>query len=205
MKVRQYGWAARAAREQALAKRTWFVTLTFARKQRSAIMAAASADLSDTTPEKRLITAAGGYVTAYMKTLRKRGFALRYLWVPELHRDGFPHFHGLLHTDDHTRWRDIAGPWGAGFLVAKLVKDANALRYVTKYLAKAKLGRVRASLNYGNTGDDRLKERDEWPFRPSRHLSAPVVDPDHPKALRVSAPEGVEGKLSLKLNGTSAE
>jgi len=76
MRVRQYGWSARAAREQALAKRTWFVTLTFKPSERAAIMAAASADLSAKPPEQRLITAAGVSVTAYMKTLRKRGFKL---------------------------------------------------------------------------------------------------------------------------------
>jgi len=200
MRVRQYGWSARAAREQALAKRTWFVTLTFKPSERAAIMAAASADLSAKPPEQRLITAAGVSVTAYMKTLRKRGFKLRYVWVPELHRDGFPHFHGLLHTDDSTRWRDIAGPWRAGFLVAKLVTDANALRYVTKYLSKAKLGRVRASLNYGDHPDSPISKRAKLKEIVARigavgprAISAQVVDPDEPKhsgPARAEAPEG---------------
>lgn len=152
MRLRQYSWMARAAHEQAFAPRTWFVTLTYGPNRRSVIMARASAlrrDLNGKTATQRLITAAGGYVSSYCKTLRKRGFQFRYLWVPELHRDGFPHWHGLIHSTHDLKWADVTDAWSAGFSVVKLVRDANALRYVTKYLCKAKLGRVRASLNYG--------------------------------------------------------
>lgn len=149
---------ARAAHEQAFAKRTWFVTLTFAPKQRHAIMSAASADVSEKATGERLISAAGRYVSAYVKTLRKRGFALRYIFVPELHRDGFPHYHGLIHCDDSLLWDDMTNAWSAGWSVVKLVRDANAIRYVTKYLSKAKLGRVRASICYGAPGPDLIGE-----------------------------------------------
>lgn len=159
MAVRQYGWMARAASEQMFAKKTWFCTLTYGPNRRAAIMRAASLrDESEIPPEKRLITAAGCYVSAYSKTLRKRGFVFRQLWVPELHRDGFPHWHGLVHdTNGVITWGDLTSAWSAGFSVVKLVKDANAIRYVTKYLSKAKLGRVRASLCYGAPGEDVLR------------------------------------------------
>lgn len=151
MKLRQYSWMARAAHEQAFAKRTWFVTLTYGPNRRRAIMAMASeARERNCPPSRRLITASGGYVAKFMKTIRKRGFEVRYIFCPELHRDGFPHWHGLIHdTRGDLKWADISSAWSAGFSVVKLVKDANALRYVTKYLSKEKHGRVRASLNYG--------------------------------------------------------
>lgn len=161
MRLRQYSWMARAAHEQAFAKRTWFVTLTYGPNRRAAIMASASSRIESGLPaSKRLITAAGGYVSGLCKTLRKRGFEFRYLWVPELHRDGFPHWHGLIHCTDALRWADITEAWSAGFSVVKLVRDANALRYVTKYLCKAKLGRVRASIHYGEPDTSARDEAD---------------------------------------------
>jgi len=150
MRARQWAWVSRAAHEQVRAKTTWFITLTYGPNRRRAVMAAAMAADRHKGSEERLVAAAGTYVTTYMKTLRKRGFEFRYLCVPELHRDGFPHFHGLIHDQvGNMTWNDVASAWSAGFSVVKVVRDARALRYVTKYLGKAKLGRVRASLKYG--------------------------------------------------------
>lgn len=150
MRLRQYSWMAKAAHEQAFAKRTWFVTLTFGANRRRAIFNAASAMDKPTDPGKRLIKAAGVYVSNYTKLLRSKGFAFRYVCVPELHRDGFPHFHGLVHDNrGDLTWDDLTDAYSAGFSVVKIVKDANALRYVAKYLSKEKLGRVRASFQYG--------------------------------------------------------
>lgn len=153
MRLRQWAWTARAAHEQTFAKRTWFITLTYGPNRRSAIMARATESRvagSEKTAVERLTTAAGWYVSNYCKTLRKRGFEFRYIFVPELHRDGFPHWHGLIHDQTGLmKWADLTEAWSAGFSVCKLVKDAKALRYVTKYLCKDRLGRVRASLGYG--------------------------------------------------------
>lgn len=154
MAMRQWAWTSRAAKEQAFANRTWFITLTYGPNRRSATMARAS-ELgragSENTPSQRLTTASGWYVSNFCKTLRKRGFEFRYLCVPELHRDGFPHWHGLVHDQEGSmKWADVTEAWSAGFSVVKLVKDANALRYVTKYLCKGRLARVRASLKYGD-------------------------------------------------------
>lgn len=142
-------------------------------------MAAASADERDIAPTQRLITASGRYVSAYMKTLRKRGFALRYLWVPELHRDGFPHYHGLLHdqsSDLVLKWKDLSDGWSPGFSVFKVVGDAKALRYVTKYLSKEKLGRIRASQKYGEPNYD--------PADDTRLPGASLVWERHPQSDR---------------------
>lgn len=150
MRLRQYSWMARAAHEQAFAKKTWFITLTFGPRRRASIFAAATAKGVDQEPGKRLVTAAGFYVSNYFKLLRSRGLAFRYVCVPELHRDGFPHFHGLVHDNrGDLTWEHLSSGWSAGFSVCKIVKDANALRYVTKYLSKGNFGRVRSSLHYG--------------------------------------------------------
>jgi len=150
MRMRQWAWTARSAHEQVFSKRTWFVTLTYGPNHRRAIFAAASGMDRNKAPEERLISAAGSYVTGYIKRLRKAGFAFRYIMVPELHRNGFPHYHGLVHCHDgRLGWSDLTSQWAPGFSVIKLVQDAKALRYVTKYLSKYRLGRVRSSLNYG--------------------------------------------------------
>lgn len=150
LRLRQYSWMARAAHEQAFAQRTWFVTLTYGPDHRAAIMRSASQAKSGKPTSKRLITASGRYVSGLCKTLRKRGFEFRYIFCPELHQNGFPHWHGLIHCDDELKWAHLTSAWSAGFSVVKLVRDANALKYVTKYLSKYKLGRVRASLHYGD-------------------------------------------------------
>lgn len=150
MKMRQWAWTARAAHEQVFAKKTWFATLTYGPIRRRAIFCDASERDREQGPEQRLIAASGAYVSRYNKKLRKAGFAFRYLWVPELHRNGFPHWHGLIHCQDNAlTWEALSQAWSPGFSVFKIVRDANAIRYVTKYISKARLGRVRASLYYG--------------------------------------------------------
>lgn len=152
MRVRQYSWMARAAHEQAFAKNTWFITWTYRPSVRKSVQQRASElgkDCSHTVTQ-RLVAAAGEYVSDTVKRLRKGGFAFRYLCVPELHRDGFPHWHGLIHDlDGDLNHEVLTAAWREGWSVVKLVRDANALRYVTKYLSKERLGRVRASLSYG--------------------------------------------------------
>jgi len=140
----------RAAREQITAKKTWFVTLTFGPKRRAAILMAASAMSEKLSQSERLARAAGWYVQTFTKRLRKSGFEVRYLWVPEPHLDGFPHFHGLVHDQrGDLTWEALNSAWSAGFSVLKLVRDGGAIRYVTKYIAKARYGRLRSSQSYG--------------------------------------------------------
>lgn len=156
LRVRQYLWVLRAAHEQAFAKRTWFLTLTFRPAERAIIMAGASRLDRAQPPNYRLVVSSGVNVSKYFKRLRKAGFQFRYVCVPELHRDGFPHWHALVHdTRGDLTWKTLATSWTSGFSVVKLVKDEKAIRYVTKYLAKDTHGRVRASLKYGETQADR--------------------------------------------------
>lgn len=147
LKRRARFWAAKAAREWLKSPKTWFGTFTFGPAARSQLRAAIS---GLQTPEERvpaLVKAGGERVTKYLKVLRKQGVELRYLLTPELHKDGMVHFHALLHTQ--ATWRQL-DKWDHGFLKLNIVHDGvKEIRYVTKYLAKAKLGRVRASLSYG--------------------------------------------------------
>lgn len=153
MRVRQYSWMARAAHEQVFAKRTWFVTYTFRPSERANVMRRASAlnEGRNSSTTKRLVAASGEYVSDGVKSLRKRNYEFRYLCVPELHKNGFPHWHGLIHDQrGDLTWDVLTDAWAHGWSVCKIVRDANALRYVTKYLSKERLGRVRASLSYGS-------------------------------------------------------
>lgn len=158
--VRQYTWIVRAAHEQAFSKKTWFITLTFRPAERATAMRRASKMAEHHSPQARLIRATGLPITRSIKSLRKAGFAFRYILVPELHRDGFPHWHGLVHDlrGDLT-WKALATSWSSGFSVIKLVKDEKAIRYVTKYLCKETFGRVRASLRYGDPADFEINEQ----------------------------------------------
>lgn len=147
---------ARAAHEQAFAKRTWFSTYTFRPAERAKVMKLASSMNREKTQGGRLVAASGVSIAKYFKRLRRAGFELRYLCVPEPHRDGFPHWHALVHDQrGDLNWETLSSQWRDGFSVVKLVRDAKALRYVTKYLHKANHGRVRASLNYGETEAER--------------------------------------------------
>jgi hypothetical protein len=149
--MRRWAWTSRAAHEQAFAKHTWFITLTFKPSERYRIAQSASLlDASKSSPDRRLVAASGTYISAYFRTLRREGYEIRYCCVPELHRNGFPHWHGLVHDQSGSlTWKGLSTAWTAGWSVCKLVKDAKAIRYVTKYLAKDRIGRVRASLEYG--------------------------------------------------------
>lgn len=165
-------------------------------------MRAAALDEREKPPTERLVTAAGRYITTYTKTLRKRGFQFRYIFVPELHRDGFPHFHGLIHDQgpDLIKWADLAACWVAGFQVSKAVRDARALRYVTKYLSKDRLGRVRASLNYGARDGDQLLPGEtfgQYWTRSHPRATPPIRSTE---ASLTPPSEGGGGKECLRLN-----
>lgn len=107
----------------------------------------------------------GRHVTMYLKRVRERSQApLRLAVVTEPHKDGFPHFHVLLHEQgQEVRWSLLSDEWfgkGLGFCVVKLVDNDSprAAFYVAKYCAKAQAGaraRVRASIGYGRGEDQK--------------------------------------------------
>lgn len=141
-KAKRNSWSYRAKSECAKSQRNWFVTLTLGNLFRDAI-----------PMDKRLIEMQK-LVTKYFKRLRKNtGAKFRYLCVFELHKDGTPHAHLIMHdTDSRLRERTITHTWLAGFSQARLVnidKSHNAVHYVVKYLTKDTQSRVRSSLHYG--------------------------------------------------------
>lgn len=167
--ARQFQWMVRAAREQMAAKRSWLVTLTFGPKSRHEILNAANAMSESKDQQDRLVQSAGWFVTNYIKRLRADGFRFRYVFIAEPHRDGFPHFHGIVHDqlgntsmlpitkkDKKTGERrlavvcpDLEKQFKNGFVDTELIRDLGAIRYVTKYIAKGRFGRIRASALYG--------------------------------------------------------
>lgn len=95
--------------------------------------------------------------------------SFRYLLVVEAHKSGEPHWHLLLHETSPDRpirydWLNLPprrpsmrewwmpsqvdARWALGFSNFKL-KPADEVTYVTKYLTKSLLARVRASKRYG--------------------------------------------------------
>lgn len=94
-------------------------------------------------------------ITKYLKRVRKKsGAPLRYILVAEAHKSGLPHYHMLIHECDpsrQVRHKDLTAAWSWGFTRFKLVETSNTAWYVCKYLSKAQLARVRASVRYGLT------------------------------------------------------
>lgn len=92
---------------------------------------------------------------------------VRYLVIPERHKSGAWHIHGLLHSDRSVDKRLYRECWSDGFTEAAYC-DWNGAGYVTKYVAKnmlddaeAKVPRVRASRSptYGAWIMERDKEK----------------------------------------------
>lgn len=153
------------ASEISQAPRSWFVTLTVAPDIRAQF--AMKSELvalrrgvawAEMTPEQQFRSLHGVIsreITLYLKRVRERvGAPLRFVLVCEKHKDGYPHFHAVIHeTESGTvRYRDIVEPWAHGFAHAKLVQEDGARKtgaYVAKYLSKSAFGRVRASRGYG--------------------------------------------------------
>lgn len=173
LRQRRNLWTARARHEIAWAPgRTWFLTLTVEPGYRAQALMAASArarknGIADLLKETEAVQWAylnkvtGPWVTKYLKRLRREvgsnepDMQFRYLLVVEPHGDGFPHWHLLVHEYVGDLRKNRFGRWTYGFWKARLVKEdraengSRAAKYVAKYLAKAKDGRVRASLHYG--------------------------------------------------------
>lgn len=156
-------WSARASDELKAAHRTWFATLTFRPEARfvATMHAAATAaraghgSWQSMTAENQfryLVKHLNKEIDRYLKRVRKSGAPFRYLLVSEAHKDGFPHFHMLIHeTALPLTKRLLESSWRDGFSQFRLVdnSDPRSAFYVCKYLAKSALTRVRASKRYG--------------------------------------------------------
>ena len=126
-------------------------------------------DLFITITFDRKITDASDYnvvskkITTFLNNLRKRGSPeLKYLIVPELHKDGKNyHFHGLLYRADSLILEDSGhidkfgekiyniSNWKIGFTTAQRIKDQNAVRnYIGKYITKDLMNRLKYKKRY---------------------------------------------------------
>lgn len=180
-------WTARAIQEVRQARRTWFGTLTVGPDNRFRAKAKAEAlceqrraeRFSMLTPPERTKAIAGQLhpeVTKWLKRVRKVSKArLRYLLVVEPHKDGFPHFHLLLHElDQPVTKATLESQWTIGFSQWRLV-PAMELRptyYVCKYLTKSSQTRVRASRHYGQPDGGLISERVRELIEPLTHFRA---------------------------------
>jgi len=151
LKERGRRWSARAFHECKQSSRTWFCTFTLAPEHRLRACLLAKKKFSN-EEFSSIYNIISGWFTLYLKRIRKEsGAKLRFFLAVEMHADGFPHLHALIHEvgEGEVTKRTLQGQWPYGFTNVKLADPASA-RYVTKYLAKSLLARVRASLNYGS-------------------------------------------------------
>lgn len=144
-KAKRQMWTIRAMREFEHANRTWFLTLTYNPDERFRLSLLAAKMGADE------VAASNARVTKFLKRLRKNTkLPFRQLVVHELHQDGTPHVHALLHDLTGGIFkRAIQREWPHGYSLVKLA-DPNSARYVCKYVAKDAFARVRASVAYGS-------------------------------------------------------
>ena len=169
VRQRQMEWFARGLREAegcfAAGNRVWMCTLTVrpaVRQERLASAIAATeeagdpwAELSEAERFKRHVAEYNPDIDKFVRDLRRvQPAAFRYIVVPEAHKDGNVHFHALLFEYCSAvvpvLKRNVEACWSLGFVHARLLKDQQAVGYVTKYVAKHKGPRIRASKDFGN-------------------------------------------------------
>lgn len=162
LRLRQYLWRRRARVELQRHAKAWFVTLTYKPLERLRILYEAQSDANKgCSPDKKhlyddlwrfLVASSGRDVAKFLKRVRKSQEKIRILFVAEKHKDGFPHWHGLIFGENITK-DQIERYWDNGFTKVKLVRDVNAIDYVTKYISKERDSRIRASLHFGRPLD----------------------------------------------------
>jgi len=160
-KKRGQMWSLRAIEECKASTRTWMLTFTLAPEHRlRAAMLARRAHGSEEFQSVYKVVST--WFTRYMKRVRKNsGAPLRFMLAAEQHKDGALHLHALLHENGvQVPKRLLEGEWPYGFSRAKLC-DPAAAAYVTKYVSKSLMVRVRASLKYGTPPQGIAVERSD--------------------------------------------
>lgn len=167
LRARAAFWRMRAEGElRQCPGRTWFGTLTLSPESHFQMLLRASRRLADRGEAFDRLDADRQFaerhrevsreITLWLKRVRKEsGVPLRYCLVAEAHKSGLPHYHVLMHeaaAERPLRASVVRDQWKLGFTKFNLVaEDGNAksAAYVTKYLAKSAIARVRASQGYG--------------------------------------------------------
>lgn len=155
LRTRAALWRGRAQIEMRRACRTWFGTFTLSPENHYLMLARAGFDQPDIETEfKARHREISKEFTRYFKRLRKNsGAQIRYLLVAERHKNGLPHYHALIHESDcfrPVRHADLSAGWVLGYTRFKLVEGTQHAAYVSKYLSKDAVARVRASIRYGH-------------------------------------------------------
>lgn len=154
LRIRRATWVRRMEAEALRSERTWFVTFTFAPGEMAKVIAAASLDRGDRSPDARrdewsaLVAASGAYLTRFWKRVR-RNAAIRYVAVAEPHKTGLPHWHALVFCSKDLGRRALEGEWPHGHIASRLTADGAAIRYIAKYIGKDANCRIRASQGLG--------------------------------------------------------
>jgi hypothetical protein len=176
LRHRQQLWAARARDEVVLSGRTWFGTLTlspesymrskFAAELYMARRGHKLEECGESDLFKATVQCIAPEITLWLKRIRKNsGAALRYIIVCEAHKTGVPHWHVLVHENEgKVGKRVLDHAWRLGYSQFRLVdtSDERTSFYVTKYLSKSALTRVRASADYGRAKLRLTAERIEY-------------------------------------------
>lgn len=163
LQVRARQWSERMVQEVVWGQRTWFGTLTLNPQSHYVMECRAGERLNVVNPLDGTLShniysvnrEISKEITLWLKRLRKQSRAkLRYVIVAELHKSGRLHYHILVTEQPGSapvRYKDLKAQWRLGFSAWKLVKSGGeAAGYVSKYLAKSSLARVRASRAYGS-------------------------------------------------------
>ncbi len=166
LRYRSRLWTARAVDEIRMSARTWFGTMTLNPAWHHVMLSRCRKSCASHGEDFDALCAEGQFqarhvevskeLTKWLKRVRKEsGVPLRYLLVVEAHKSGLPHYHILVHEVDPGHpvpARVLRHQWQLGFTKFKLVdtEGVQAARYVSKYLAKSALARVRASARYGD-------------------------------------------------------
>ena len=178
-RARSHHWRMRTLSELAAGGRVWFVTLTMRpvaalrNLDQARLRAHKRGHDLDTASESEIFAARcavlGAELTKFLKRLRFNSQAqLRYIAVFEPHKSGVPHLHLLIREVAGTlTHRTIRAAWELGFEKSVLVdtETSKAAAYVTKYLSKSMVARVRASLKWGMSSASDPSQNEVW--RPS--------------------------------------
>jgi hypothetical protein len=175
LRFRQMQWRGRARNEITLAKRSWFITLTFSPSHLAGILVSAKG------PDTREIDRRAYLdVQKYLKRLRKAvpRAKLRYLAVYERgDESGRSHYHLLIHeVGARPVTKAVLEAQWASHVHARLVSNVYAATYVTKYLTKSIGIKPRASFAYGLCGKKALASSVTASTKANRRTPLPSLE-----------------------------
>jgi len=141
-----YTWKKRIARELSISPKTWFVTLTFS-----------------STPSLAYLKTT---LSKYLKRVRKKTDFRYFAVVEKGTKHSRLHYHVLIHCypTKPIPYRLLKNSYNSGFFHAKIVNSLDASSYISKYITKQPIARIRCSKHYG--------------YLPLGNLNLPPLDRD---------------------------